>query len=552
MNRFSFRVTVILMSIALSGLIGLQIYWINHDLQMREQQFDQTVMQALNSIVEKVEQQEDMKIVLHSYLSTTDTSALSDTMSKNLVQQLDQLALQAPPLPPKPPGPPEISEVTKKIKEKVRQIRARNQGQRIEGKQFITIDSTVDIRIEKDIQQKEILSLNVTDENQLFDSIARETERRMESKFKRLNTMMQKLTFQVGERSQNVLERIPPSTLDTIIRSELNNHDVDLKYNFGISKNEEGSYIYLKPGTDTNKFLQANYKITIFPNDIFKRNEQLVLGFPQKFNYLVLGMWPMIVSSIVFTLIMLLGFVYVMKVILKQKKLAAIKSDFINNMTHEFKTPIATIAIANESIKNPKVFNDPSKMEYYTGVIKDENQRMLHQVETVLQMAQIDKGELKLQFSKTDLKDIIQHAIASAQLSIDQRGGTIELLWNAENYTVEGDGNHLLNVFTNLLDNANKYSPENPKIKIESISDELNCMIKIVDNGIGMTKETQRRIFDTFYRATTGNIHDVKGFGLGLSYVKAIVEQHNGYVSVQSELGKGSTFTVSLQIIKPN
>jgi two-component system phosphate regulon sensor histidine kinase PhoR len=539
------------MSIALAGLIGLQFYWINHDLQIREQQFDQVVMQALNSIVEKVEQQEDMKIVVHNYLSTTDTTALSDTLNDNLYQQLDNLARQAPPLPPPPPpGSPGINEVSNRIKEKVRQIRARNQGQRIEGKQFITIDSTVDIRIEKDIQQKEIVSVNVTDENQLFDSIARETERRMESKFKRLNTMMQKLTFQIGERSQNILERIPPQTLDTIIKSELINHDVKLDYNFGISESEQGNYLYSKPGTDTNKLLRANYKITIFPNDIFKRNEQLVIGFPQKFNYLVLGMWPMIVSSIVFTLIMLLGFVYVMKVILKQKKMAAIKSDFINNMTHEFKTPIATISIANESIKNPKVFNDPIKMEYYTGVIKDENQRMLYQVETVLQMAQIDKGELKMQFSKVDLKDIVQHAIGSAQLAISQRDGKIELLWNAENFTIDGDGNHLLNVFTNLLDNANKYSPESPTIKIESFSDDLNCSIKITDHGIGMTKDTQRRVFDTFFRATTGNIHDVKGFGLGLSYVKAIVEQHNGSVTVHSELGKGSTFTVSLPITK--
>jgi two-component system phosphate regulon sensor histidine kinase PhoR len=553
MNRFNFRITVVLMSIALAGLIGLQFYWINHDLQIREQQFDQMVMQALNSIVEKVEQQEDMKIVVHNYLSTTDTTALSDTLSENLYQQLDNLARQAPPLPPPPPiGPPGMNEVSERIKEKVRQIRARNQDQRIEGKQFITIDSTVDIRIEKDIQQKEILSVNVTDENQLFDSIARETERRMESKFKRLNTMMQKLTFQIGERSQNILERIPPQTLDTIIKSELSNHDVKLDYNFGISKNEQGNYLYAKPGTDTNKLLQANYKITIFPNDIFKRNEQLVLGFPQKFNYLVLGMWPMIVSSIIFTLIMLLGFVYVMKVILKQKKIASIKSDFINNMTHEFKTPIATIAIANESIKNPKVFNDPTKMEYYTGVIKDENQRMLQQVETVLQMAQIDKGELKLQLSKVDLKDLIQHAIGSAQLAISQRNGKIDLIWKAENYTIDGDGNHLLNVFTNLLDNANKYSPESPAITIEAISDDMNCSIKITDKGIGMNKETQRRVFDTFFRATTGNIHDVKGFGLGLSYVKAIVEQHNGSVSVQSDLGKGSAFTVSLLIIKTN
>jgi two-component system phosphate regulon sensor histidine kinase PhoR len=259
-------------------------------------------------------------------------------------------------------------------------------------------------------------------------------------------------------------------------------------------------------------------------------------------------MWPLILSSVVFTLIMILGFIYVMRVVLRQKKLALVKSDFINNMTHEFKTPIATIQIANESIKNPKVYSNAERMDYYTNVIRDENQRMLKQVEAVLQMAQIDKGELKLSKSEIDLKDVVEHAIASAKLTVEQRDG--KLIYDSTDDMIPfiGDGNHLLNVFTNLIDNANKYSPESPKITITINRSNDQVAISVSDKGIGMSKETQRKIFDTFYRATTGNIHDVKGFGLGLSYVKAIVEGHGGTVDVMSVPGEGSTFTVNLPL----
>jgi two-component system phosphate regulon sensor histidine kinase PhoR len=248
------------------------------------------------------------------------------------------------------------------------------------------------------------------------------------------------------------------------------------------------------------------------------------------------------------TMIMVLGFVYTIYIILSQKRLAEIKNDFINNMTHEFKTPIATIAIANESIRDPRVFASREKMEYYSDVIRDENQRMLRQVENVLQMAQIDKGELALKQGSLDVHDVLQQAISSSALTVEQRSGTIRTDFSASEFTIFGDGNHLLNVFINLIDNANKYSPETPEITIRTSNTDSSILISISDQGIGMTKETQKRIFDTFYRASTGNIHDVKGFGLGLSYVKAIVEKHMGSITVHSEPGKGSTFIVSLPL----
>ena len=276
----------------------------------------------------------------------------------------------------------------------------------------------------------------------------------------------------------------------------------------------------------------------------------MVLSFPEKTNYLLYSIWPLLFTSFILTLTLIVGFVYTLSTILKQKKLADIKNDFINNMTHEFKTPIATIAIANQSIQDPRIYSNIDKLTYYTGIIRDENQRMLNQVEIVLQMAQLDKGELNLKLEMIRIDDLLLQAASSVQLQVEQKNGRLITNLNCDDVYLNCDGNHLLNVFTNLLDNANKYSPQDPSIAIESNFNAQYVVIKISDKGIGMSKEDQKRIFDIFYRVSTGDLHDVKGFGLGLSYVKAIVERHNGTVEVKSELGKGSTFILTLPIAK--
>jgi two-component system phosphate regulon sensor histidine kinase PhoR len=235
-----------------------------------------------------------------------------------------------------------------------------------------------------------------------------------------------------------------------------------------------------------------------------------------------------------------------MRTVLTQKKLAEIKSDFINNMTHEFKTPIATISIANESLKNPKVFSNPEKLDYYTGVIRDENKRMLRQVEIMLQMAQLEKGELKLKYETLKMEEVLEEAINSSLLSVENKNGKIELNITEEVPTITADRNHLVNVINNLIDNSIKYANESPQLLVSLNKSNDFVIIEVKDNGIGMTKEVQKRVFDTFYRATTGNLHDVKGFGLGLSYVRAIVEQHQGEIYVESQLGKGAEFTITL------
>ena len=504
----------------------------------------------MDDIVAKVEQQENMKIVVQNYITNGDTSENEACLTDSLYDQLASIV--DAPISAAPILNGESTKLSSALLNRVQELRKLRNAPHREGGYPMLMDSTVDIRIEKDIQQNEVVAITARNESDLIDSIEKETARRMESKFSKLNTMMSKLTFQISDRSRNLLDRIPPKVLDTIIKMEFKNRNIDANCDYAITKLNHHGYLYLKPGSDSLKLTKLNYSIALFPNDIFKRNEQLEISFPHKFNYLIAEMWPLILFSIVFTLIMILGFIYVMRVVLRQKKLALVKSDFINNMTHEFKTPIATIQIANESIKNPKVYSDADKMDYYTNVIRDENYRMLKQVEAVLQMAQIDKGELTLSLSELDLKDVVEHAIAIAKLTVEQRDGKLIYEPKEDLIPFIGDGNHLLNVFTNLIDNANKYSPESPLISIGIHTTFEQIAISISDKGIGMSKETQRKIFDTFYRATTGNIHDVKGFGLGLSYVKAIVEAHGGSVEVVSVHGDGSTFIVYLPLKNSN
>lgn len=228
------------------------------------------------------------------------------------------------------------------------------------------------------------------------------------------------------------------------------------------------------------------------------------------------------------------------------------KTDFINNMTHEFKTPIATISLAADSIASPKVITDEGKINRFVGIIRQENKRMLQQVEKVLQMALIDKKDFQLKISEVDMHELIRQAVDHLSLQVQQREGNIDVRLEADTAIIEGDHTHLSNVIHNLLDNANKYSSGSPEIMISTVNSNEGILVHVEDKGIGMTKEDQKHIFDKFYRVHTGNLHDVKGFGLGLSYVKAITSAHQGYIDVKSEPGKGSKFSIYLPLRQKN
>ena len=278
-------------------------------------------------------------------------------------------------------------------------------------------------------------------------------------------------------------------------------------------------------------------------------SDELLIVVVHDFNALVQGeMRPMIISAVFFTLMIIAAFSVTVNALLRQKKLSEIKNDFINNMTHEFKTPLATISLAVDALRNEKVIQDREKSGYFTGIIKEENRRMNKQVETILQASLLDRQDQQLNLRSLHVHQIIQEAMENFQLQLEGKGGSAELQLNAKSDLIEADEVHFMNLITNLIDNAVKYSKDNLLIKITTHSTVKSLVIRIEDNGIGMCKETQRRIFEKFYRAHTGNLHNVKGFGLGLSYVKTIVEAQRGKIKVDSAIGKGTTFTLEFPL----
>ncbi|MEO8582690.1 MAG: HAMP domain-containing sensor histidine kinase [Flavitalea sp.] len=311
----------------------------------------------------------------------------------------------------------------------------------------------------------------------------------------------------------------------------------DFQIQFEDSVNNLQLHIPLQPptGTDLENLVPSQEMIIVVPNikEIVFRQMR----------------W-MIVGAIFFTLMIISAFYVTVYALLRQKKLSEIKNDFINNMTHEFKTPLATISLAVDALRNNKVLEDRSRMDYFSGIIKEENKRMNKHVETILQAALMDRQEIQLVKAPMHVHEVISDVISNYTLQLQGIDGKIELNLNATNDVINGDVVHFRNLISNLVDNAMKYSKENLLLKISSEDVNKRLVLKFEDNGIGMSKETQKRIFEKFYRAHTGNLHNVKGFGLGLSYVKTIIDAHDGRIRVESALGKGSSFILELPTVK--
>ena len=341
-------------------------------------------------------------------------------------------------------------------------------------------------------------------------------------------------------------------------------HLKDLKFEFGVYSAYRSSgfpiltkqsYNYENEYLDTvNNYVSASYTITspsgsaaenITPDELLN----VVVKDWKKIVYQSLV--PNFTLAIVFTLVILAAFYLTVYTMIRQKKLSDIKNDFINNMTHEFKTPIATISLAVDALKNEKVQSSKDKMAYFSGIIKEENQRMNKQVETILKASQFEKQEVELDKKPLHVHDIIESACHNFQLQLMDRGGEVNLELGATNDLVLADEVHFANMINNLIDNAIKYSKSHVpvKVNVKTCSKDKRFILSVQDNGIGMNKETQKRVFEKFYRAHTGNLHNVKGFGLGLSYVKSVAESHNGIVKVESTLGKGSMFILEFPTI---
>ncbi|SDQ69535.1 sensor histidine kinase [Flagellimonas zhangzhouensis] len=527
MNKKLFVLLVVLMSLSLVGIILVQVYWIRTSINDKEEQFSRTVTDILDKVSERVEKRE-------------------------MNEYSDRLAMMADSI-----GEPKSAQF----------------------KNFMFV--------ERDLDSDEILfyshgileeDYNIT--STFFDNtlgaedttlLKNFTSRRTKQVFKREGgldgrsyslTPIEKVTsigklssvdkaawedvFMEHAKTQPIHKRVSKQELELLLSQELSNRNIDLDYEYGVYSQGYPTKIR------SRKFKFSGdkmYKAPIFRDAEGMTSFSLLLTFPGMKKYLFRSLMGMALLSLIFTLIIILAYSSAIYQLIKQKRISEIKSDFINNMTHEFKTPIATINLAVEAIKNPATIDDKEKVLRYLGMIRDENKRMHAQVENVLRISKLEKNQLDITKDRVDVHDIIHDAITHVELIVQDRGGYVNAHLDAERSEVLANDMHLTNVVVNILDNAVKYSPETPKIDVYTEVVKNNIIIKIQDQGAGMSKVVLKKVFEKFYREHTGDIHNVKGHGLGLAYVKRIIDDHQGEVYAESEKDKGSTFFIKLPLI---
>ena len=343
-----------------------------------------------------------------------------------------------------------------------------------------------------------------------------------------------------------IQEIVNISKLNDLIKRTLLQHGVKTKFQFGITEFADNNFIFVSPHADLSALYHTEYTTKLFRKSLFDGHKLLKITFPQKNKYLVLSFLFPIFFSIVFMLMIIIAFIVSYRIIFNQKKLSNMKNDFINNMTHELKTPIATISLASEMLKDKSISTDEQSRIRYADIIFEENKRLANHVEKVLQTARLEKNELQLNLEEKDIHAIINSVVHHFNLIAQDFNATITTDLKAYPTLYEVDEMHLTNCIKNLVDNALKYNHREPQILISTIGDEKGIYISVKDNGVGLSKEDQKKIFEKFYRVQGGNIHDTKGFGLGLNYVKSIVHAHHGTIHVESKLNIGTTFTIFL------
>ncbi|MCE1197688.1 MAG: HAMP domain-containing histidine kinase [Marinilabiliales bacterium] len=528
MNKRIITGLVILMGIALLGIIGVQLYWFNNSVVVKNELFDRSVNEAMNKAVRRLETGHDLKIIK------------GFGMADSTLTETDHRVMPVPP----PPPMPEDLDYTIKRDSVTRIITFTTKGRlnKRSPKSFALTNATGTRGSHTMVLSTDNDLALVTDSDKNINFLA--TDPRIKLKLNQLKNLSQQI--RVEYRGWETGRHVDELQLKKLLKQELIDRAIPIDFVVNI-RGEKGDkeVTTLAPPHLDGKW----YTVNLFPDDIFRKNLELQIHFPERDNFIGhTTTWLLALSSI-FTLIIFLAFSISIYLIIRQKKVSEMKSDFINNMTHEFKTPIATISIAADSITNEKVIGEEDKIQFFAGMIKKENLRMNEQVERILQIARLDRKEFEFNFQATDIHPLIEEAIHGIRLQVENRGGTITSRLEAVVSVVTTDPIHFTNLVFNLLDNANKYSADAPSITLSTQNTPKGILLTVEDKGIGMTKAVQARIFDKFYRLPSGNIHNVKGFGLGLSYIKAILDANEGHIRVSSEPGKGSRFTVFIPFV---
>lgn len=517
MNKLNLGVVSVLVGLALVALIAVQIYWIKSSVTLKEEEFERSVNEALKATSYKLEK-----------------VAAANKIAKKIKLRKQGVRVTRPGL--VTTNNPSGNDVQVRIFEELSTDSSGIVTSRMSQKEFVG-DS---LNSQNHFLPYELLNASQNTAKDV-ESLRKEL---LETKTEMVNDLFDELI------SINVYKDYKPKfdslMLDSILRQELTSFGIKAKYEYFVTNklsNVKSKYRNREVMRDCDS-AGCYFKINLSPNNVFVTPQYLSVKFPNQKNYLLQTMWAMLVVSGMVILILIVAFYYTIGTISKQKKLSAIKNDFISNMTHEFKTPISTISLASEMLSDESIAKTPEKQSRFVKMIREENKRLSILVESILQTSILDKGEFKLKKSENDVHEIINQAIQNTQLLIDQRHGTISKQLDATKHVINADKVHLTNIIFNLIDNAVKYTKDNPVIIVFTRDTPDGIEISIKDNGIGISKENIRKIFEKFYRVPTGNVHNVKGFGLGLSYVQAVVQKHNGTIHVESELGKGSTFKI--------
>ena len=524
--------------LVLVGLISVQIYWVDNAISLKESEFEQKVNDALVVVTQKLERLEAMEKV-RSHQRGRFLFFDSDT-----VDQLDEATFREN----------AIYSVTKEIsrKENSLQIKTIEEEENkttiniIETSPSITDTFSNQSLLETDMKMDVLPdSTNFHKVHEDHISLDSALQHKIGNKTAFVGDIVKSL-IEI-DLSQSMQDRVNPTILDSLLKRELASKAITTSFEYGILNSRNELLISSKPELDQEIQL-SNIKTNLFPNDIIDNPHTLKLFFPNRVGFLLKNMWVMLVVSILLIIAIISSFLFALRTIFHQKKLSEIKNDFINNMTHELKTPIATISLAHEALLDPDMSANQKITSRYIGIIGEENKRLGTLVQNVLQHAVLDKGEFNLKLEQINFHDIIEDVVSKIDLQVKGKGGNITVNLDAEKSTFDADIIHLTNVVYNLMDNAVKYSKNEPEIYVKTRNSENNIHLIVKDNGLGIKKEDQKRIFDQLYRVPTGNVHDVKGFGLGLNYVKIIVEKHGGSVKVESQLNKGSTFEIILPL----
>lgn len=526
MNNFLFRLLVILMSISLIGIIIVQLYLIKTSLENNEEQFKYHVKQVIGNVADKIKQRETY-VILEQY------NVLKDSIGKDpkKSQLLDFVLVQK-------------NRVTNQTIVYSNSIISEDYGLNLSL--FNAKSKSLKLNNLIASRKTDIYSDKSIDESGIEQGIKPDVTIEKSGNIELLDKAQFEIFFKDIAEYKSIEQRISKENLEQILRDELKQYDVETPFEFGIYSDGVATGVK-SVGFKFDK--NTAFSTPIFTDNEGKSKHILYVTFPEKKKFLFSDLMGITILSIVFTLIIIITYTSALSQLIRQRQISEIKTDFINNMTHEFKTPIATINLALDAIKNPKIIDDKEKVQRYLQMIRDENKRMHAQVENVLRISRLEKNELDISKESADIHKIIEAAIEHVNLIIEDRQGILTKHFQAQRASVLLNDVHFTNVIVNILDNAIKYSTSSPVIDIytENVKDFI--IIKIKDQGQGISKNALKRIFEKFYREHTGNIHDVKGHGLGLAYVKRIVDDHSGQITVESEKDKGSTFIIKLPLI---